>query len=239
MVQSMTEYNKNVSKYDKIGYIFTIMAVVIQFFLWIMHVNDTDDYGQYFTYIAFYEFIFAFIGFLFYDAVNHRGFKIRKRIYKKLSGWLILRITVILAGLAIIQVLVLFIPLTVTDPEIAMAIVFAGPSEENFFRGVLISIVISLFGKIKGFKIPLPLPFLKQKKEISIWVFLGIIISSIAFAGIHMNYYENPNLLFGTFLCGLWLGLTYWYWEDLTAVIMAHFLLNLIVMFQTFGFVLF
>ena len=232
----MTNYT---SKYDRISYVLTIMAIIIQFFLWIMHVSDTDDYGQTFSYIAFYEFTFALIGFLLYDPINHRGWRLRKSAYKKLSGWLILRITVILAGLAIIQVLVLFIPLTVTDPEIAMAVVFAGPSEENFFRGVLISIVIMLFANVKGFTIPLPLPFLKKKKEISIWVLLGIVISSIVFASIHMNYYANPNLLLGTFLCGFWLGITYWYWEDLTANIMAHFLLNLIVMFQTFGFILF
>ena len=231
----MTGYKSDVSKYDRIGYILTLMAIIIQFYLWIMHVNDTDAYGQTFTYIAFYEFLFAGIGFLLYDPINKRGFNLKKKAYTKISGWLIPRITIIILGMALIQFAVQFIPLTVTDPEIAMAIVFAGPSEENFFRGVLVSIIIVLFSNIKGYKIPLP--FLKHKKEISIWVLFGIILTAIAFAGIHMNYYNNPRYLLGTFLCGLWLGGCYFYWEDLTANIMAHFLLNLIVMWRTFGIV--
>ena len=92
---------------------------------------------------------------------------------------------------------------------------------------MLISIVIAFFSNV-GFKIKI------FKKEISIWVLFGIVLTSLAFAGIHMNYYEDLSLLLGTFLCGLWLGLSYWYTEDLTAAIMAHFLLNFIVVIQNF-----
>ena len=229
----MTDYR---SKFDKIGYILVIMAIGIQGILWLLHMNDVDEYGQYFSYIAFYEFMFALVGFLLYDAVNRRGFRIRKKGFQKLQGALIIRLTIIIVGMALIQVLTQYIPLTVTDPEIAMAIVFAGPSEEVFFRGLLVSIVMTLFANVRGFEIPLPFGFLKQKKKISVWVLIGIVITAMAFAGIHINYYENVNLLLGTFLCGLWLGITYWYWEDLTANIVAHTLLNLIVMIQTFGF---
>lgn len=228
----MTDYKSDVSKYDRIAYYLTLMAIAVQFYLWVMHISDTDAYGEMFSYIAFYEFIFAFIGFLLYDPINHRGFRLKKRAYSKLSGWLILRIIIIMGGMAIIQAVFQFIPLTVTDPEIALAIVFAGVSEENFFRGVLVSMVMLLFANVKGYKIPIPV--LKRKREISVWVLFGIIITAILFAGIHINYYSNPNLLLGTFACGLWLGITYWYWEDLTANIMAHFLLNLIVVWRTF-----
>jgi len=215
------------SKYTRIGYYLTILAVFIQGYLWIMHIQDTDSYSQSFSYIAFWEFLFALVGLLLLDPINHRGFHLRKKTYTPLSGMLLIRIVIILVGMAIIQFGVQFLPLTVKDPEIALAIIFAGPSEENFFRGILISVVILVFSNI-GFK------FKILKKELSIWVIFGIILSSIAFAGIHVNYYDNMAYLFGTFLCGLWLGFTYWYWEDLTANIMAHFLLNFIVVFRTF-----
>jgi len=153
---------------------------------------------------------------------------LKPKNFTPLSGFLLIRVVVILAGLAIIQAAVQIVPMTVKDPELCLAIIFAAPSEENFFRGVLISIVITFFSNT-GFKIRI------FKKELSIWVLFGIVISSLAFAGIHVNYYNSITLLLGTFLCGLWLSLTYWYFDgDLTAVILAHFALNLIVVAQTF-----
>jgi membrane protease YdiL (CAAX protease family) len=170
--------------------------------------------------------LFALSGLLFYDVINKRGFQLKPKFFTPLSGFLLIRVIVILAGLAVIQATVQFIPMTVKTPEIALAVVFAGPSEENFFRGVLISIVIVFFSNI-GFKIRV------FKKEISIWVLFGIVLTGIAFGAIHVNYYNDFSLLLGTILCGIWLGITYWYFDDLTAAILAHFILNLIVMWPT------
>lgn len=200
---------------------------MIQGYLWITHFQDTDEYGQHFAYIAGIECLFALSGLLFYDVVNKRGFHLKPKNFTPISGYLLIRAVFILAGLGFIQYLVHFIPMTVKDPELALASIFAGPSEENFFRGVLISIVIAFFSNI-GFKIRV------FKKEISIWVLFGIILVSLLFGAIHMNYYNDFSLLLGTILCGFWLGITYWYFDDLTAVILAHFLLNLIVMWRTF-----
>lgn len=118
-------------------------------------------------------------------------------------------------------------PLTVKDYEIALSIQFAGPSEEVFFRGVLGSLIIIVFHNT-GYKIRI------MKKEISIWELTGIIFISIAFAMLHVNYYNNIKFLLGTFICGFWLGITYWYWEDLTANILAHSLLNFICIINSF-----
>ena len=220
----MTDY---ISKYTRIGYYLTVIAVVIQFYLWITHFQDTDDYGQTFSYIAGIEFLFALSGLLFYDLINKRGFRIKPKNYTPLSGFLLIRVVAILVGLAIIQAAVQFIPMTVKEPEIALAIIFAGPSEENFFRGVLISIVIVSFSNV-GFKIRI------FKKELSMGVLFGIILTSLFFGAIHVNYYNDFSLLLGTVLCGFWLGISYWYTEDITAVILAHFALNFIVVAQTF-----
>jgi len=208
------------------GYYLTVFAVVIQGYLWISHFQDTDDYGQYFAYIAGIECLFALSGLLLYDVINKRGFHLKPKHFTPLSGSLLIHIVVILAGLAFIQATVQFIPMTVKTPEIALAVVFAGPSEENFFRGVLISIIIMSFSKV-GFKIRI------FEKEISIWVLFGIVLTSIAFGAIHANYYNDFSLLLGTVLCGFWLGITQWYFDDLTAAILAHFILNLIVMWPT------
>jgi membrane protease YdiL (CAAX protease family) len=218
------------SKYTRIGYYITLIAAVVQGYLWFAHFQDTtDEYTQYFTYIALYECLFAIAGLLFYDPLNHRGFHLRKKKigYTPLSAWLLVRVIVIMGGLFVIQFSVQFIPMTIKDYEISLAVIFAGPCEENFFRGILISIVILTFSKY-SYK------FRLFGKEISLLVIFGIFLSSIAFAMLHVNYYGDIRLLLGTLLCGLWLGFTYWRWEDLTANIMAHFLLNLIVVLQSF-----
>lgn len=224
----MTGYNNSsVSKYTRLGYYLTVLAVIIQGYLWIAHFQDTDAYGQNFAYIAGVECLFALSGLLLYDPINKRGFHIKPKNFTPLSGFLIIRVGVILAGLAVIQFTVQFIPMTVKDPEIALSIVFAGPSEENFFRGVLVSSVIVFFSNV-GFKIKI------FKKELSIWVLFGIILTSLFFGAIHVNYYSDFPLLLGTILCGIWLGLSYWFTEDLTAVILAHFALNFIFIFMNF-----
>lgn len=225
----------NESEFTRIAYYLIVLAVIIQAYLWIMHIFDTDDPSKYFTYIAMIEAIFGTIGLLLLDPLKRKGFHLKPDHFKKLDTNLLTHTGIIFIGIMIIQITVSFIPLTVKDWEIALSIMFAGPCEEVFFRGFLVSIFITAFSTSSD-KYSLDVP---GKKDLNYGVMIGIIISAIAFAGIHINYYNQPNLLVGVFLGGLWLGFTYWYWEDLSACILAHFLLNFIVVINQFWLVSF
>lgn len=224
--------SRHTSKFTRIGYYLVLCAIIVQFYLYFAHFQDTTEYGQYFSYITLIEGIFALTGLLLLDPINRRGFHLKPKNYEKTSGSLLIRIVIILVGLALIQFTIQMLPLVVKDWEIAMAIIFAAPSEEVFFRGVLVSLVIVAFRNVKN-------KFTIFKKRISIYEIFGIILTGIAFAMLHVNYYENIAFLLGTFLCGIWLGFTYFYWEDLTACILAHFILNFICVIQSFFLVTF
>lgn len=221
------------SKYTRIGYLLTIIAFIIQGTLWILHIQDITDYGQYFQYISLIEMLFALSGLLTYDLLNQRGLMLKPNLFSPTKS-LVRHTIIIFLGIALVQFFIsLMIPLTVKDWEIALSIQFAGPSEENFFRGVLISIFILLDMRMANTYLGKPIIRIRGKK-LSLWILIGILISSYLFALIHVNYYESLRYILGTFLCGVWLAFTYWYWEDLTACILAHSLLNFITVIQTF-----
>jgi len=75
--------------------------------------------------------------------------------------------------------------------------VFAGVGEELFFRGVLQRLFIKIFRNP--------------------WA--GIIVTSIIFSAIHLQFYG----FIPRFVLGLLLGLTYWYSGSLWPAIVAHF----------------
>lgn len=232
----MRERNNNNSEFTSISYFIIILATGVQLFLWIMHFQERGDYVEYFSYIALIEGCFGLVGLLFLDLIRGHGFHIKPDRYKKLHIDFLYHTAIIFGGILLIQLFVAFIPLTVKDWEIALSIMFAAPCEEVFFRAFLISssIEISEFSpKLSRSSITL------FGKNLNYFTITGVIISALAFAGIHINYYGNPNMLLGVFLGGLWLGFTYWFWNDLTASILAHFILNFIVVYQTFWMVFF
>jgi membrane protease YdiL (CAAX protease family) len=114
------------------------------------------------------------------------------------------------------------IPLTARTPEIALAIVFCSISEEVFFRGFLIGMTIKFSKNVDKNN-----PILKY-----LIIAAGIMLSSIFFTLIHINYYDNIALLATIFVCGLVLAIAYLISDDLMAVIIGHFILNAIVSFQ-------
>ena len=124
-------------------------------------------------------------------------------------------------------------PLSVRDWHRALAIMFAGPAEELFFRGLMLSPFIRL-GK-NDTKLKIKNPFGGGNLlEISPTELLGIFISSMFFMALHINYYGDKKLLATVFISGVILGLFYLKYKDLTANILAHFALNFIVVLQSF-----
>ncbi len=71
----------------------------------------------------------------------------------------------------------------------------------------------------------------KSKKRLM--MISGIGISSLAFLSIHVNYYNFPQMMLSVFISGIWLGALYWKFEDLTSLILAHFILNFIYVWSS------
>ena len=115
----------------------------------------------------------------------------------------------------------LLIPITIRNIEIAFSIVFAGPSEELFFRGTIIGMFIFLRNNLEKTKFAKTLGFSLVFIE-----FFGVLFSSLFFALMHQNYYDQPAVLLATFFSGIVLGLMFWKFRDITANIMAHFFFN-------------
>lgn len=209
------------SIHTKLSYWMGILAIGIQIYLGVRHLDAQ------FGILCVIESILGLSGLLFIDLFHGQNSIYPKR-FKEISPNLFFRVIVIFGIIAFIQFIFQIIPLTIRDYEMAMAIVFCAVCEELFFRGLLLEPFFSLGrSEPEDKKIRLG-----KDREISYIEILGILISSLAFAVFHVNYYGNTNLMFMVFIGGVWLGFCYWYWKDLTAVILSHFLLNIIFVYQ-------
>ncbi|MCP6718932.1 MAG: CPBP family intramembrane metalloprotease [Patescibacteria group bacterium] len=212
----------------RISYLTILLAIIFQFFLTFKYVGSLNPEEQFFGTITLIYVIVAVVGLFLTDPLLGQPFKIKPR-FKKSDPSTFLRAIAIFLIIVLIQVFLMRIPLTIQDTERALAIVFAAPAEEVFFRGFLISlfIVISRGTGFKKYKLP-------GNREITITEIIGMIISSLVFAYLHTNYYRNPNLMLIVFISGLVLSFFFWYWRDLTANILAHMFLNIWVVGQYF-----
>ena len=221
---------KKESEFTKLAWYLIIFSIMIEIGLGLTYIFEIDEYKNNFGTITLIEGVMALMGLLLLDVIYGKPFQFKpdSRNFKKPEFDTLLRTIVILAGIMLIQV-IFFLPLTIRDYEIALAITFAAPAEEVFFRGFLISIFIVMADKGDFKKYPIT-----KKKEIAPIEILGIIISSMMFALLHINYYGNNRLMLAVFASGAFLGFAYWYWKDITACILAHLSLNMYVVYQTF-----
>jgi membrane protease YdiL (CAAX protease family) len=219
-------YEPRVSIFTKLVFWAGIIAFAIQGYLGIMHINDADVYGRNFAILALVEAGFAFFGIMLTDIV--RGHSFPPRQFRELHEDTFQRTMITFFLIAVVQVAIFFIPLTVRDYEIAMGMIFAAPAEELFFRGLLMSIAIRI-GHNDENKISLG-----KNKKISYTEIIGIVVSSTAFMLLHVNYYNNIGAMTTVFFGGIVLAFIYWWWRDLTVVVLAHFVLNILVVGQNF-----
>lgn len=211
------------SVHTSLSYWFCVMAIGIQFFLGIRHM--TILFGQ----LCIVEGLFGLSGLLFLDPLH--GIKSKKFIYpdkfKKIHPNLFFRFAITFGVIALIQFIFQIIPL-ITSTEMALAIIFCPVVEEYFFRGILMEPFFIIAKKIpKKNKIKI-----WKDREISYHEIFGIMFNGAVFSMFHINYYGNPRLIFMVMFGGSWLAMVYWWNKDLTAVILAHFLLNIIFIAQ-------
>ncbi|KKN04921.1 hypothetical protein LCGC14_1092610 [marine sediment metagenome] len=230
---NINQYYKE-SIHTKLSYIFGVMAVGIQFVIGFRYIDVL--FGQ----LCIVEGIFGLAGLLLLDIFH--GKPIYPKKFKKIDPDLLFRVVIIFGIIALIQFIFQIIPL-ITSTEMALAVVFCAVCEEFFFRGLLMEPTFRI-GKKSKKKLRVWNPrnnrnksswskiFTPVDNEISYIEIFGILLQSCFFAAFHVNYYGQPRLIGMVFVGGIWLGLTYWWWRDLTAVILAHFLLNIIFIFQ-------
>jgi len=197
-----------------------VLAIGIELFLGLRHLDEL--FGQ----LCIMEALFGLSGILLLDPIHGKK-KLYPEVFKKIHPDSLFRFAVIFGIIALIQFVFQIIPL-ITSTEMALAIAFCPVCEEYFFRGIMME---------PFFKAGRDAPKderikLWKDREITYWEIFGILFSGLLFAIFHINYYGNPNLIFMVMFGGSWFALTYWYWKDLTAVILAHFLLNIIFIVQ-------
>lgn len=210
------------------------MSIIFELYLAFKYINSSNEAEALFGITTLMEGIIGAIGlFLTAPLTGHR-LRFKPEQFQKYNSHTIFRAAIILGVLLVIQMIFQYIPLTIRDEDVAIAIVFAAPAEESFFRGFLMSFFIYMSSKTPTKKIRFFSFF-----SISILELMGMALSSLLFSFLHVNYYGNMNLLVMVFFSGLVLCIFFWKWRDLTALILAHLFLNIWVVGKYFWMVYF
>ena len=215
------------SVHTELSYWICVIAVGIELSLGFLHIDE--KFGQ----MCLVEAFFGLSGLLFIDVFRGRGIKIYPKPFKKVHKNTFFRFGITFAVIVAIQFIFQIVPL-ITSTSMMLGIVMCAPVEEYFFRGLLMEGPFKLGAKSKD-KITIWKYSPKKKKpnkEISYAEIGGILLSATIFASVHVNYYSQANLMFMVFVGGIWLSFVYWWNKDLTAVILSHFLLNIIFCYQ-------
>ena len=221
------EYWKE-SVHTQLSYWFCVLAVGTQFLLGFRYI--TLLFGQ----LCLVEGLFGLSGLLLLDPIHGKK-KLYPEKFKKIHPNLFYRFAITFGVIAIIQFIFQIVPL-ITSTEMALAIVFAPACEEYFFRGILMEPTFRVGRKAKPNQKFTVWRYSSKKrkppKEMSYVELSGIILSGVMFAGFHVNYYSDIRLMAMVLVGGWWLSAVYFWNKDLTAVILAHFLLNIIFVYQ-------
>jgi membrane protease YdiL (CAAX protease family) len=213
---------------SKLAFYLGVISALVEIYLGIRYLLiSPDEADRLFGALTMMEGIFAIIGLYAIDLLQGKRVSLRPEEFEPISGKTWFRFPVILIVLMITQAIFQFVPLTVRDYEKAAAIIFAAPAEELFFRGVIFGSFMKLGENDVKFNVT-------KTKKISTIEVVGILVSALFFAMIHVNYYGNISLLLAVFSSGIVLALFYWLWKDITSLVLAHFLLNIISVIQIF-----
>ena len=211
------------SVHTMLSYWICVIAVGIEFSLGFIHINE------YFGQMCVVEGMLGLSGLLFLDLIHGKK-TIYPKKFKKIHPNTFFRFVITFGVIALIQFLFQIVPL-ITSTAMILGIVFCAPIEEYFFRGLLMEPAFRIGAKSKD-KFTVWTYKDKPDKEISYVELGGIILSSIIFASFHINYYNDTRLLLMVFAGGCWLAFVYFWNRDLTSIILAHFLLNIIFCYQ-------
>lgn len=224
-----------VSKYSvhtRLGWGLGVLSIFFGVGIGLTYLLPAED--RTFGIITVIEGVFALVGLVFIDVIYGKKAHLKPDFFKPSETATIIRMIYTLGVLSLFQIAIMRMPLTVRTWHRALAIMFAGPSEELFFRGLLLAPFILYSRNTTKLKIKNPIQKGKYLLEITPLELGGITFSSFAFMMLHINYYGDRLLLITVFGCGIILGLFYLKDKDLTANILAHFLLNFIFVWRSY-----
>ena len=218
------------SVHTQLSYWFCVIAIGIELVLGLRYIDE------YFGQMCLVEAGFGICGILFLDWMHTGKFSIYPKPFKRLHANTFIRFGITFAVIVLIQLIFQIVPL-VSSTEMMLGIVFCAVVEEYFFRGVLMEPAFIMAKKTKN---KLTIWRYKKKegepkkpnKEITYFEIGMIFLSGAIFSSFHVNYYGQLNLILMVFVGGVWLSISYFWHKDLTPVILAHFLLNIIFAVQ-------
>ena len=168
-------------------------------------------------------FGFGLSGILALNFFNNKKLEILNSYYRKIDSDNIFYAILVYAILLLIQIALGLLEAYLAPANIIQIAytIFSAVCEELFYRGLILGFFVWLS---KG----------KYKSVIfsGLLVSTGIVVSAVAFALSHTNYYNKPILLLAVGLSGIVLGLSYIWKKDIMIPMLAHFLLNCTVVFQ-------
>jgi membrane protease YdiL (CAAX protease family) len=233
------------SKHTRTGFYIIILGVFTELFIGLSYILSSIPSDRKFSTISLIQAIGALVGVYAYDYYYNQRIKLLPKSFSSLKSNTLQAIIFGLGSLFIAQLLIA-IPLSIPDAYQALALMFAGPTEEVIFRGLIltpfitndfnISIATPTAKGAKGF------PYFKidfSKGKVSVGKLFGLIISSLLFMAFHVNYYNDYQTMFGLFVGGLLLGIVYIRYENLTANVLAHFGWNTLISIRTYWVVIF
>ena len=225
----MKKKSKQVSEFTKITWYLGVLAVITEIGIGFMYFTSIDSSERYFGIMTLIEGFTGFLGLLTIDVIHGKPFNFKPDLFRDNDPRTIGNTITIGVCLVVLQIILQF-PLTVRIFYLASAILFAGVVEELFFRGFLLAVFIRMGENDKKLHI-------YKDYYISPTEIFGIFVSSLSFMVLHVNYYSDLTLMIMVFFSGVILGFFYCIFRDLTANILAHLGVNLIMVLQTFVFV--
>ena len=229
--------------HSKLSYTITLISVVFLLYIGLTHINDPDQWSRDFSQLVLLEALFAMTGLLFTDMFYIKEFSIfpKKETQRPIT---IVTMVVVVIGLLTTQIIQVLskVPYTISEAEIALGIVFSAPAEEAFFRAFFLTFMsfISESFDLKRYTL---FKYKERKTGVEVVVglngfeFVAAFISAIMFALMHINYYGDNALMLSLFLMGLLFSFLFIFTKDITGLIIAHLLLNILVVSQWYLFV--
>lgn len=223
-VQKLKFEEKNdikVSEFNLLSFFLSCLATLGMLAIYFITRDSEPVWAQY----SFLMFGFGLSGILALNYWNNRKLELLNRYYRKIDENNVFYALLVYAILLLIQIGLGLLEAYLAPANIIQIAytVFSAVCEELFYRGLLLGFFVYLS---KGKK--------KSVMIAGLLISTGLVVSAVAFALSHTNYYQKPVLLLAVGLSGMVLGLSYIWKKDIMVPMVAHFLLNCTVVFQQY-----
>lgn len=194
------ESNNSNNSITRLAFILIMLSMGIMLLIGLRNLDS--DWGTF----ALFQSILCAFGYAGYCIIKNK--KIIPEAFTPVEFETVSR-TLIIFIAAIVTQLVTQYTFTISQTEEALYYVFASVCEEVFFRLFLISAIVKL-------------------SDTTYMKLTAVVFQAVLFAAFHVNYYNDLSALVGVLFGGVILGIFYVSYYDITANIMAHFILNMI-----------